>query len=799
MEDLYFANGFVHAQDRFWQMEFQRRVGSGRLSEFFGEATLETDIFLRTLGLERITAEEYELLDDDARRSLDAYVAGINAYIRDRKPGKVSFEYSLLALSGVDVEIGPWRATDSLTWAKLMAWSLDGNLSSERFLVDLLRSAGVPGAEQYYAPYRGDMPYVLPAEERRTELGPGADETAAPRTRWLRVAGGGRGEGTNAWVVSGDRTESGKPILVNDTHLSVQMPSIWYEVGLHIVDESGELTSSQSGGRQMRGFSFPGFPGVIIGHNDRIAWGIADFGDDTQDLFIEQINPVSPNQYLVNGEWREMELVHERIDVQGREKPVVHVVRRTRHGPIVSDRGSYEVMRGFGYSEADAYPANFELTATALSWPALEPGQLWNCFHRLQAATSYGEFRTALGLFNGPILNFVYADVDGNIGYQVAGHIPIRRTGRGRLPVPGWTDKYAWTGRVPFDKLPHTQNPKTGYVVAANNPAVPFDYPYDLGTTWANGYRARRIVELIEEDADGLSVDDVIRIQGDTFDRTASELVPSLAALDLAGTEEPELLRPREPTDKKDARRRARLEEQVDAIAEEAKRMLLDWDFHMDAESAPAAVYGLFYRALAEEAFADQLPYDRWETASNRRMEDALHLMLEDPESLFWDDVRTPDHRERRDEVLVRAFRTGLRDGIETLGDNPARWEWGALHTIEFREPTLGESGKRFIENIFNLDPVPVSGNTLTVYHTGWKHGAPFETDHSTSNRQIITLGDFDASLMIHAPGQSGHARHRHYDDLVDPWREAGYHPALWSREEAERGRSPTLRLEPVR
>ncbi len=235
----------------------------------------------------------------------------------------------------------------------------------------------------------------------------------------------------------------------------------------------------------------------------------------------------------------------------------------------------------------------------------------------------------------------------------------------------------------------------------------------------------------------------------------------------------------------------------MDAISEDAREMLLGWDFRMDAESAPAAVYGLFYRALAEHAFADQIPYDRWETASNRRMEDALHLMLADPELPFWDDVRTPDHRERRDEVLVRAFRTGLRDGIEALGDDPARWQWGDLHTIEFREATLGESGKRFIENIFNLDPVPVSGNTLTVYHTGWKHGAPFETDHSTSNRQIITLDDLDSSLMIHAPGQSGHARHRHYDDLLETWQEAEYHPSLWSREEAERGRSPTLRLEP--
>lgn len=813
-EDLYFAHGYVHAQDRFWQMEFQRRVGAGRLSELFGEATVETDIFLRTLGFEQVVREEYELLDQAARSYLDAYVAGVNAYIRDRKPGKISMEYSLLKLTGTDFTVEEWTARDTLTWAKMMSWSLASNLETERFLLSLLRTAGVPGAEYYYMPYREDMPFVITNEELREHAPPPLDERAGKKPgdsgeiaeraaaiadRWLNSATGGRNEGTNSWVVTGERSETGSPLLVNDTHLGVQMPSIWYEVGLHIVDETRTPLPSDAGGMQMRGFSFPGFPGVIIGHNDAVAWGIADFGDDVQDLYVERINPHNPNQYEVNGTWRDMELRHERIDVQGEVEPIVHIVRSTRHGPIISDRGSYKVMEAFGYAADATFPDNLELTATALQWTALVPGEIWNCFYRLQRASSVAAFREGLSYFNGPVLSFIYADTEGNIGYQTAGHIPIRPVGRGRVPRPGWNNDFEWRGYVPFEELPAVLNPAKGYVVAANNPAVAFDYPYDLGTTWVNGYRARRIAELIEQERDGVSIEDAIRIQNDTFDRTAAETIPHLEGLELSAPEVSPLLQRQEPTDRKERRKRKESEAAVDRIADEAREMLLGWDHRMETESAAAAVYALFFHALAEGTFKDQFPYDRWASTSNRRLEGALYLLMDEPENALWDDVRTPDVRETRDTILVRSFREGLQSGVERMGDNVEKWSWGELHTIEFREPTLGSSGKGFIERIFNLGPVAVPGSVLTVNHSGWKNEEPFITDHFTSNRQIIDLGNLSASLMIHAPGQSGHARHRHYDDFLDSWRHAEYHPTLWEREEAERGRSPTLVLEPER
>ncbi|MGC9311698.1 MAG: penicillin acylase family protein [Sediminispirochaetaceae bacterium] len=801
IEDLYFAQGYVHAQDRFWQMEFQRRVAGGRLSELFGEATLETDIFMRTLGFERVAAVEYQRLDENERRTLDSYVAGINAYIRDRKPGKISLEYALLNLSGTEFEVEEWEPVHSLTWGKILSWSMSSNLETERFLLDLLRTAGLGGTEYYYPPYRDEMPFIISDEElgRESAENPAPEDTAVDVrfARWIRTATGSRSEGTNSWVVSGDLSVTGKPILANDTHLGVQMPSIWYEIGLHIVDESGQSVGSDRGGIQARGISSPGHPGVLIGHNDRMAWGVSDFGDDIQDLFVEKINPEKPNQYEVNGRWEEMDLIHERIDIQGQEEPFVHIVRQTRHGPIISDRGGYKVMETFGYSPELEFPDNLELNAAALRWTALEPDRFWGTVYRLQTAASVDDFRYALSLTRGPILNFIFADTEGNIGYQIVGSIPIRRTGEGRIPVPGWNDQYEWTGFVPFEDLPSVLNPEKDYIVACNNPAVPFDFPYDLGTTWVNGYRARRIADLIEQETDGISMEDAVRIQSDVFDRTASEIIPYLAELDLSAPDEPAILEPKEALDKKEQKEREKTEEKIDGMVEEARRILLEWDNNMEMESAGAAVYGLFFVALTEATFKDQFPYQRWDRASNRRFEGACYLLMQEPDNPWWDDIRTLDVRETRDIILVKGLRAGLRMGIELIGDDIEKWEWKDLHTIEFREPTLGESGKKQIEKLFNLGPVPVPGGTLTVFHTSWRNGEPFAVVHTTTHRQITDLNDLSNSLLIHTPGQSGHAKHRHYDDFIEPWSHAEYHPTNWTREEAEEGCSPTLVLHP--
>ncbi len=785
-EDLFFAQGYAHAQDRFWQMEFSRRTAAGRLSELFGKKLLETDIFLRTLGLTRLAQEEYRLLDDEARRYLDAYVAGVNAYLRGRKPGELALEYSLLKLTGADFRVEEWKPEHSLTWAKLMSWTLSANMDLERLMLELTRTAGLKGLPGFFAPYREDMPYILSAEE----LGV-AGVPPAPDPPFPLFFGGHEGVGTNSWVLAGSWTTTGKPILANDTHLGVQMPSIWYEVGLHSGDSS-------SGEFQVRGFSFPGYPGVIIGHNAHIAWGIGDFNDDVQDFFVERINPESPNQYLVNGTWADMELVHERIDIQGQKDPYLHVVRRTRHGPLLSDRGGYKTLESFGFIPGGSFPDNLELSAVSLRWTALQPGKLLMAILDLDRAGSFREFREALAQWDGPVQNITYADVEGNIGYQAAGWVPIRAAGQGEAPVPGWTDEFEWTGFIPFGRMPWVLNPPKGYIVAANNPAAGPAYPYYLGSGGNYGYRARRIIELIEQAKEKISVEEAKAMQADSFDLGAVEITKPLAGLDLSPRGVSEYLKRKEPGKKKAQKKQAELAKQVEEALEPARQRLLAWDGRMERKSAEAALCSFFFIALIEETFRDQYPSERWLQVNKERAHNALSYLVQDPENPWWDDARTPDVRETRDDIYVRAFRKAVETGIERLGKKIDKWQWGKVHTIEFRNATLGESGIKLIEKIFNRGPVATPGGLTTVNVGNWKIEDPFKVYWIPAMREVLDLSAIGAGFMMHVPGQSGHPRHRHYDDFIEPWRDVAYHPTLWDRAEVEANQQGRLILQPA-
>ncbi len=789
-EDLLYAQGYVHAQDRFWQMEFGRRAGAGRLSELFGKRLLDTDIYLRTMGFRRVAEQEYEALDAEARHYLDAYVAGINAYIQDRDPAKLGLEFSLLGLQGTDFEIEEWKPADSLTWVKLMAQDLSRNLKLESLAFELIRTAGLGGFSDFFAPYREDMPFIVPDEELGLPPTQGSSSAmmgveTASTVRIPFFWGTDSDLGSNGWVVSGDLTTTGKPILANDTHLAIRMPSIWYEMGLHTTDESGEQTSSADGEFNVRGFSFPGYPGIIIGHNSRIAWGMTNIGGDVQDLYFERINPRKPNQYLVNGEWRDMELIHERIDIKGEDEPYVLVVRKTRHGPIVSDHGALTPLVSYHLAAEEAFPDGLDIVVLSLKWTALMPGELLRCVLLLNKARNFEEFRDALRYFDVPAQNMVYADVDGNIGYQTPGTMPIRKKGDGRVPVPGWIDDYEWLGFVPFEELPFVYNPEKGYIVTANNPVASSAYAHSLGTDFAYGYRSRRIVEMIENDKDGISLEDVQAMQGDTFDQAAMEIVPYLAALDLSAEVVSVYLRPKKPR-----------QQELQAL-ELARQSLLTWDGRMDIESPQAALYGFFWLKLAEETFRDQYPLHLWNKVGQGRLQNALYYLVKDPRNLWWDDVRTPDVRETRDDILIRAFKKGYRAGVERLGKKLEAWRWGDVHQAEFRNESLGESGITIIENLFNRGPVATAGGNTQVTVASWNIERPFKVTRIPAMRQIIDLGDLSASVMIHAPGQSGHPRHRHYDDMIEAWRLIEYHPSLWSRSEVQANLEAKLVLEP--
>jgi penicillin amidase len=740
--DLFFAQGYVHAQDRFWQMEFWRRIGSGRLAEILGESALDSDRFIRTLGWHRTAAQELEQLGPEERAVLEAYAEGVNAYISAHR-GRLGLEFTILGLTGVQFDPEPWTPLDTLTWAKVMAWDLGGNMDAELLRAHVVARLGIPAVGALVPPYSHDYPVIVPHPLT------GATLEAMPEAAFdLHVLGEGEGIGSNNWVIAGSRTETGMPLLANDPHLSIQMPSIWYEIGLHCEPVGPDCPYN------VVGASFAGAPGVIIGHNDHIAWGVTNLGPDVQDLFIERVNPQNPNQYEYRGQWLDMEVVREEIRVAGEEEPVVVNARLTRHGPIINDVvGGTEEEWAFGWQPL------------ALSWTALQPGTLMQSVILLDQASNWEEFREALSYWDVPSQNFVYADVDGNIGYQAPGRIPIRASGNGSMPVPGWTGEYEWVDYIPFDELPRAFNPPEGYIVTANNAVVGPDYPYFISMDWAPGYRARRIVELIEADT-SLSLADMQAIQGDSSPVYAQEVLPYLLTL---SSDEP------------------RLAEAID--------LLRTWDGRAVRDSAGAALFEAFHLHLIDLTFGDELGEQLLRRARGTAGV-ALVGLLADEASTWFDDVTTPQV-ETRDEILLRALEEAVEELTETLGRNMARWRWGDLHTATFENQSLGQCGIGLIEAIFNRGAVSVDGSMDTVNNTGYNPNDPYGVVIVPSYRQIVDLENLTRSVSMHTTGQSGHPYHRHYSDMIDSWRNVQYYPMLWERAEVEANAEAMLILIP--
>ena len=760
--DLFFAQGYVHAQDRFWQMDFWRHITSGRLSEFFGEGQLETDMFLRTVGWRRIAEEEYKLATDEEKLALDSYAEGVNAYISSRSALDLSLEYSILGLIGVpNYRPEPWTPADSLAWAKSMAWDLGGNLDEEIKRAILLQAIGPEMTADFMPLYPADHPVIIPNPATAS-----VDYSRAlVRLNALTalLGSGFEGIGSNDWVIAGSRTTTGQPLLADDPHLSIQMPAIWYEIGLHCTPKGPACPYD------VTGFSLAGDPGVIIGHTDRIAWGVTNVGPDVQDLFIEKLNPANPNQYEVNGQWVDMDVRTETLQVRGGD-PVELTVRSTRHGPLI------DAVYGDAHTLiSDTVPVNGVALDTsyglALRWTALEPTLIFSSVLQLNRAQNWNDFRRALQDWAVPSQNFVYADVDGNIGYQTPGNIPLRQSGDGLLPVPGWTDEYEWTGYIPFDEMPYSYHPPPGSLATANNAVVGPDYPYLISLDWDPGYRAQRIVDLIEAQ-DKISPEYIAQIHGDDLNLGAQEVLPHLFTA-LANFE---------------------FGSPGQALALDA---LHTWDMQMRLDSQPAAVYASFFTALVNDTFRDQVPEDYWPSGGASTWV-TLRALLTNPNSVWWDDTLTTAV-ETRDDILQRAFVEGYAALQERLGSNPDRWTWGALHTSTFRNQTLGKSGVAPIEALFNRGPFATAGGASIVNATSFNitKTDPYAVTSIPSMRMIVDLSDLANSRTIFSTGESGHAYHPNYIDMADLWRTIQYHPMLWNRSDVEGQAAAHLTLTP--
>lgn len=785
--DLFFAQGYTQAQDRWWQMEFSRHTARGSIQELTGrnDGLMGTDVFLRTLGFRDVAERELaETYGEEDIAILQAFADGVNAYILTNEPGDLAFEYTALGLQGIEIEIEPWTPVDTIIWGKVMALSLSGNQSRETLLSRIMAALDETLVDAWFPawPY-GEKPTIVMPEDI-----PLSEETlSAPAISDMMTAGiigletelvGGFTDedmaqvglpmgdniGSNNWVAHGDITESGMPLMANDMHLGLEMPSIWYEIGLHCQPVGEDCPYD------VVGFTFAPSVAVTAGHNANIAWAHTNVGPDTQDLYQIRVNPENELQYEWDGEFRDMTLREEVLNFGDGSEPLTFQVRMTHLGPIINDS-----LDGFNNENP-----------LALRWTALEPGTLLKAINLLNRAENWDDFREALSFWDTPSQNIIYADIEGNIGYQTPGNIPIRAAEHsGLLPVPGWMSDFEWLGYIPYDSLPRIWNPDRGFVATANQALVPLEFydmladelgdefgedaNYQISQQWAYGYRGDRINTLLEELAPH-NADTFAQIHGDNYDGSAAEIMPYLAELEID-----------------------------DAEMAEMRDWLLEWDFQTHMDSAHAPLYANFWVRLMDNLYNDQLE-GVTRAGGNGNYQWGTFLLMEEPDHAWWNDVTTEDTAETRDEILLRSFTEGVAATLELLGEDREAWRWGDIHTITFVSNPLGLSGVEFIENRVNRGPFAVSGTGNAVNAMGWSTSSgDFTTRSGPSERAIYDLSNWDNSLTIHPTGQSGRPDSPHYDDMIDPWRNIEYKPMLWSREQVEAAAVSTLVLTPGR
>ncbi|RDI95100.1 penicillin acylase family protein [Meiothermus sp. QL-1] len=691
--DVFFALGVAHAQDRLWQMEFQRRIGAGRLSEVLGRSTLDQDRFLRTWGFYRAAEEAYKNLSPEGKAVVDAYVAGVNAYLATNPP--LPLEFRLL---GFRPE--PWKPADVLVWAKMMSYDLSGNWRSELMRLQwAARGISPERMAELKPPYPEDAPTVLQSEDLRQPPPPRPDQDAARRLLSLAdqlpraFQRPGALWASNNWVIGPARSASGKPLLANDPHLGLGAPSIWY------------LVHMEAPNYKAIGSSFPGLPAVVIGRNERIGWGVTTVGADVQDLYILE---EAPGGYRYQGRIEPWRIRTEVIRVKG-EADVVLRVRESRYGPVIND-----VVDSPG-----ARPL-------ALRWTSLDPtDRTLEAFLGIARAKNWEEFKAALAPYNAPSQNFVYADVDGNIGYIAPGRFPIRRPGHtGLVPVPG-DGNWDWQGYLPPSAWPQVLNPKEGFIATANNKVTPPDYPHTLSLEWEEPYRALRIRELILG-KEKLTLEDMVAMQQDLQSLIYREFRPALEALT--------------------------------PLSENARRWrerLLAWDGVMRAEQAEPTVFQAWYTELSR-------------------------LPAREVGQAFWDEPRyllkalrqgDPACQTQDTQTCLEYAALALDKALDRLGGNPPRW--GEVHQATFPHALLTHIPllRRFSDRA-----IAHGGDHYTLNRASYDPET-FRMTQGSSYRQILDFADLERSLFIHPMGQSGALLSPQYGNLLKRWASGGYLP----------------------
>lgn len=727
VNDAYFGLGFTHAQDRLWQMEMTRRVGAGRLSEIFGSRTLKIDRFIRTLGLYRAAQAQLTLMKKDERALLDAYAAGVNAFLHNHT-GALSPEFAVL---GHEPE--RWRPADSLVWARIMAVRLSGNWRSELLRLRLSETLSPAQIDQLWPPDNDKVPVTLSALPGTTvamldRLAKALPDELAPV------------DASNAWVISGARTETGKPILANDPHLGFGAPVLWY------------LARIETPTLSLTGATVPGVPLHPLGHNGKIAWGMTTTGADVEDLYIEALDPDNPQQYLTPDGAKPFTSRTEKIYVAN-DDPVPLTVRETRHGPVVSD-----VLEEADLSETAPK------SVIALASPTTRiDDETARALYLLNRAGSWREFLDAAKLFHAPVQNLFYADTAGDIGLVTPGRVPTRAGHDGTRPVPGDEAQFDWGGFIPFDELPKRHNPPDGMIINANNRLVGPDYPHSITRHWQSAYRAARIAEVLDGKTPH-SVAESAALQMDTVSTAARRLVPLLLSAP------------------------AQSEQAKEAIAR-----LRAWNFQMQRDRAEPLIYATWLRALERAIVQDELgdPTDDYARSRTRFVIAALTK-----HQTWCDNVKTPEFETCETQVAA-ALETALARIAETQGLDIETWRWGAAHKARFQHRVFTQiPGLRSLTDLV----VETDGGDHTVNRGQTRQGgpSPYSHVHGSGYRAVYDLGDLDRSRYIIATGQSGNPFSRHYRDLLERWRSGGFITIAGNRDAVQQRAAGILTLSPA-
>ncbi len=731
--DLYMATGYCMAQDRLWQMDLLRRVTQGRLSEIFGKDMVDVDLLMRALRFEDKSRRMLAKADGNLRACVEAFADGVNQYIAAHR-SELPVEFSILGYAPEN-----WKPEHSINIVGYMALDQTQPMKTELLYYKIAEKAGEEKARQLLPDIGRQKSVVYPHFAAESGIG----ETLEPfmtADRLLDEMGLRVFYGSNNWAVAGKKSVTGKPLFSNDMHIGLNAPGIWYQIHQAV-----------EGGLNVTGVAVPGEPLVVSGHNDRIAWGITNLMPDDMDFYVEKTDPKDPTVYWYKGARKKMEVRKEKIAIKG-GAVIERELYFTHRGPIISDLKKTGAAR------------------ISMHWVGnLDSNEMLSVY-LLNHAKNWKEFRNALRHFLSLGLNIAYADVEGNIGLQSVGGIPIRKKGAGTVIKTGWTDEYEWEGLVPYEKMPSSYNPPEGFISSANNKTVGDSFPYFISYWFSPNYRIRRIREMLTA-REKLGIDDFRAMLADQRSKLADDVAGDIVSI-------------------------VKRDRGLDDAELQCLDMLSKWNHVARGDSSAAMLFEEFCCHFAENAMADELGQELFKEVLGGKLFTTLSLdrLLKEKNLAWFDDVRTGDKKEGYDDIVLKSFRDAVKKLSGELGGDPAKWRWDDKHTLTLNHP-LGKV--KLLDWIFDLNrgPYPVGGSQETVCPYSFNFADPYAVNHGASERHIYSCANWDESLTVIPTGNSGVPASRYYCDQSKLYVNNEYHHDYTSREKVKKSAVYTMKI----